>query len=108
MQLEYFHMIDRIVDLNVDAPGGWVLREADAINAAGQIVGYGTHSNQTRGFLLTACRGDFNADGVVSSQDFFDFLNAFFAGNRSADGNHDEMLDSQDFFDFIVAFFAGC
>ena len=30
--------------------------------------------------LLFAGDADFNADGVISSQDFFDFLGAFFAG----------------------------
>ena len=48
---------------------------------------------------------DFNRDGVVNSQDLFDFLVAFFAG--AADFNDDGTTNSQDFFDFLSAFFAG-
>jgi hypothetical protein len=47
--------------------------------------------------------GDFNRDSVVNSQDLFDFLVAFFAGE--ADFNADGVTTSQDFFDFLVAFF---
>ncbi len=52
------------------------------------------------------CPADFNNDGSANSQDFFDFLNAFFAGR--ADFNADGMTTAQDFFDFLPAFFAGC
>jgi hypothetical protein len=48
---------------------------------------------------------DFNADGVVNSQDLFDFLVAFFGGD--ADFNRDGTTNSQDFFDYLVAFFRG-
>jgi hypothetical protein len=55
-----------------------------------------------------ACACDFNNDTVLNSQDFFDFLNAFFMNQPSADFNHDDTVNSQDFFDFLNAFFAGC
>jgi hypothetical protein len=54
------------------------------------------------------CPADFNADSRVTSQDLFDFLGAFFAGNPAADFNDDGTVDSHDFFDFLAAFFHGC
>jgi len=52
------------------------------------------------------CTADWNHDGTVTSQDFFDFLAAFF--NNNADFNNDGMTNSQDFFDFLAAFFTPC
>jgi hypothetical protein len=56
----------------------------------------------------TVCPADFNCSGAVNSQDFFEFLAAFFALNPRADFNHSEAIDSQDFFDFLAAFFTDC
>jgi hypothetical protein len=58
--------------------------------------------------LLSFCSADFNCDGQVNSQDFFDFITAFFALVPAADFNGDGIVNSQDFFDFLTAFFAGC
>jgi glucose/arabinose dehydrogenase len=52
------------------------------------------------------CPVDWNSDGSVTSQDFFDFLAAFFA--KDADFNADGATNSQDFFDFLTAFFGEC
>jgi hypothetical protein len=54
------------------------------------------------------CAADFNNDGSLNSRDFFDFVDAFFAGDPRADFNGDGNVNSQDFFDFLTAFFAGC
>ncbi len=69
-------------------------------NACGSVT-----SNEA---TYSICAADFNCDGVANSQDFFDFLAAFFAGTPNADFNGDGVVNSQDFFDFLTAFFGGC
>ncbi len=59
-------------------------------------------------FQGSSCAADFNDDAALNSQDFFDFLGAFFENDTSADFNADTFINSQDFFDFVGAFFAGC
>jgi hypothetical protein len=54
------------------------------------------------------CACDWNHNGVLNSQDFFDYLNDFFGDSANADYNADGVTNSQDFFDFLVCFFGGC
>jgi hypothetical protein len=76
--------------------------------ARGEIWAVSTSGEVWRLGAGPACTADFNADDAVNSQDFFDFLNAFFAGAPAADFNADSIVNSQDFFDFLNAFFEGC
>ncbi len=48
------------------------------------------------------CPCDWNQSGELTSQDFFDFIGSFFAGN--GDINNDGETTSQDFFDFVTCF----
>ena len=82
-------------------------------NSQPLVIRVATNSNTAAGGvgILTVsfrCGADFNADDTVNSQDFFDFLVAFFENSIDADFNRDNTVNSQDFFDFLTAFFAGC
>lgn len=54
------------------------------------------------------CPVDFNHNGVVDVADIFAFLNAWFAGNPSADTNDNGSLGVDDIFTFISIWFVGC
>ncbi len=76
--------------------------------AGGTFQGLST-SCSTPGICPSTCPCDWNHDTHLNSQDFFDFLTSFFAGN--ADFNNDGVTNSQDFFDFLTCFFTpppGC
>jgi membrane-associated phospholipid phosphatase len=74
----------------------------------GNATGFALGRDVVAQFLTPVCRADFNADHTVSSDDFFNFLDAFFADNWRAESNGDGVLNSQDFFDYLTTFFAGC
>ncbi|MEM8757710.1 MAG: hypothetical protein AAGF47_08000 [Planctomycetota bacterium] len=63
---------------------GWQLDEATDITNSGVVVGNGINPDgQQRGFILIPrprCAGDVNADGQVSSADFFAWVSAFQSG----------------------------
>jgi hypothetical protein len=58
--------------------------------------------------ITNRCPGDFNDDGVLNSQDFFDYLAAFFTLAPAADFDGSGTIDSADFFAFLEAFFGEC
>ena len=57
--------------------------------------------------IPVSCRADFDTNGLLSAQDIFDFLNAWFALDHRADFTPG-VLDVQDIFDYLNAWFAGC
>jgi hypothetical protein len=109
-------------------PATWQTRTVDLTEYAGQTVTLtwtfdsedeidnGYHGWSIDNVRITAsvfvcrdaCAPDFNADGLLNSQDFFEFLASFFTASPDADFNGDGGVNSQDFFDFLAAFFAGC
>jgi hypothetical protein len=87
-------------------PGVWSVN----INATAVNVGFQGYAIVMTGDVgvppPTPCPCDWNQSGGLNSQDFFDFVASFFAGQ--ADFNGDGVTDSQDFFDFLTCLFAGC
>jgi hypothetical protein len=75
--------------------------------AWGENIGWINLDDDTH-FVSTACPADFNLNGVVSVQDIFDFLAAYFALETSADFNLSGAVTVQDIFDFLAVYFAGC
>ncbi|MBC7772291.1 MAG: hypothetical protein H7210_07345 [Pyrinomonadaceae bacterium] len=57
---------------------------------------------------LTLCIADFDCDGNITSQDFFNFIVAFFSLLPEADLDHDGNVTSGDYFMFLAVFFTGC
>ncbi|MBC7773365.1 MAG: right-handed parallel beta-helix repeat-containing protein [Pyrinomonadaceae bacterium] len=110
--------------LFVDAPANqYLLRQTSAARDIGwsTVAGHAAPTSDLRGALrpsggafdigayeFVSCIGDFNFDGTVTSQDFFDFSAAFFGLLPAADVNDDGDVSSQDFFDFLASFFVGC
>jgi probable HAF family extracellular repeat protein len=98
-------------NLAYDFPN-WILTAAHGISADGSvIVGTGINPDGVaQGWVahvpVTHCLADYNNDGFGNTEDYFMFLQDFFAGN--ADVNIDGQTNSQDFFAFFTAFFVGC
>jgi probable HAF family extracellular repeat protein len=108
----YFHIHSYVASGGVDLTG-WSLSRVTGISADGlTLVGTGLHDGRGEGWIarlrMAPCWADFNRDGQLNSQDFFDYLSAFFSSHPSADLNADGTVDSADFFGFLDTFFAGC
>ncbi|MGE3109649.1 MAG: immunoglobulin domain-containing protein [Phycisphaerales bacterium] len=73
----------------------------DVTNTCGTVM-----SNNATLMVASPCACDWNNDGTLSSQDFFDFIAGFFT--NAGDFNGDGTTTSQDFFDFLACFFSGC
>ena len=99
-----------LVDAGVDLTG-WILSDAIGVSDDGRtIVGMGAHIGRYEAWIATlpSCPADFNENFLVNSQDFFDFLTAYFGADPGADFNEDGEVNSADFFDFISEFMGGC
>lgn len=74
----------------------------------GTYRGVGTLCGDTPTNPTTCCPANFNSAGGVSVQDIFDFLQAWFSAEPTADFNNDINVTVQDIFDFLSAWFVGC
>jgi hypothetical protein len=59
-------------------------------------------------FAPPTCPADFNNSGMISVQDIFDFLAAYFGNDPAADFNGQGGISVQDIFDYLAAYFTGC
>src|SRR5262249_28900591 len=71
--------------------GAALLAWSDGRHDGGDIFAQRVNPDGTLGG--SSCRADFNQNGTVNSQDFFDFLTAFFMGFASADFNGDATVN---------------
>jgi hypothetical protein len=102
--------LQRVTLVGFVAGGGGGDGLSSSLNDAGEVALCAGFADGTYGVYVAkiGCVGDFNHSGGVSTQDIFDFLNAWFAADPNADVNGADSLTVQDIFDFLNAWFLGC
>ncbi|MFN7021249.1 MAG: S8 family serine peptidase [Phycisphaerales bacterium] len=75
---------------------------AGMLNAAGSLASIFRQPGRCR------CPADFNGLDGVTTQDVFDFINAWFSNSPLADLDGSSSLTVQEIFTFLAAFFDGC
>jgi hypothetical protein len=80
----------------------------DCASSGGAFQGSGVACNLGPGNPVACCRANFDRVGGVDILDIFGFLQAWFAGNATADFNGQGGVDILDVFAFLGAWFAGC
>lgn len=86
------------VFLNASAPGEYRVE-----------VSNGCQTVASAPVTVAICVGDYNCSGgQPTTQDIFDFLTGFFAGESAADINASGGVSTQDLFDFLSVYFLGC
>ena len=108
-----FGVVDSAISGSVNIDSGQVtLTGAQAFSNSGDINGVQTSIDGTATLVavgdVPACPGDFNGDGLVNTQDVLAFLNAWAAGDSSADCTGDGNINTQDVLCFLNAWAAGC
>jgi len=68
----FLYRSGQMIDVNTLLPqnSGWVLRDAQAINDVGQIVGFGIINGEQHAYLLSPVPGDFDGNGTVDAGDY--------------------------------------
>jgi len=96
---------------------GFVLPDGDPLNVAlgaNALVPPGTSmwlDSETHQLLWDydqPCIGDFNGDGTINTLDVLEYLNAWSAGDASADVNGDGAVNTLDVLEFLNAWSTGC
>jgi len=84
------------------------LRRSECVGANQAFTGPGQACNAPDDATTPCCKADFNRNGMISVQDLFDFLTAYFGNAIAADASGNSMVELQDIFDYLAAYFAGC
>jgi hypothetical protein len=88
--------------------GSCCQRTACTVTTAANCTGGTWGGAATSCQALSCCQGDFNQDGGLTLQDLFDFLNAWFAQDPSADFDGFAGVNVSDIFSYIDLFINGC